>query len=65
MTYVSEGIKFIEYTSWQAWKRAVKKRDPEATIIGDKDIADVQGNDFYGQFEWENGTIEIDLSQVN
>jgi hypothetical protein len=46
-----------QFNSYHGWKRAVKKRDPNAHIEGDKDIANAKG---HGEWDGEKGVIYHD-----
>lgn len=57
-SYEDDGYKITEFQTYNAWKRAVKKLDPDATFTGDKDIDSYKGKKFHADWDGEKGKIE-------
>ena len=61
-------VKKTIYQTYNAWKRAVKKIDPDAKFYGDKDIGgakmkDVDGVEYSAEWDGEGEIIQILLNE--
>lgn len=64
-SYEDDGYKITEFQTYNAWKRAVKKLDPDAKFTGDKDIDSYKGKKFHADWDGAKGTIETKIVKEN
>lgn len=53
-----DGDKVNEYQTYGAWKRAVKKLNPDAKFTGDKDIDSCSCKECEAEWDGAKGTIK-------